>query len=100
MDEKYTLYVKKVCGTFFYYTIAVDQKMLAALNAISAAQDHATTTTKGDIIWLLNYATTHPDATIHYHASDMILHVASDAPYLCKERARSRTGGHFPSPTD
>ena len=25
----------------------------------------------------------------------MILHVASNASYLCKERARSRAGGHF-----
>ena len=49
----------------------------------------------GEIVWLLNYAATHPDATINYHASDMILHVASDASYLCEERARRRAGGHF-----
>ena len=69
--------------------------MLAALNAISTEQAHAITTTMGDIFWLLNYAANHPDATIHYHVSDMILHVASNASYLCKERARSRAGGHF-----
>ena len=49
----------------------------------------------GEIVWLLNYAATHPEATIHYHASDMILHVARDASYLCKERTRSRARGHF-----
>ena len=69
--------------------------MLAALNAISAAQANATTTTMEDIVWLLNYAANHPDATINYHASDMILHVASNASYLCEEQARSRAGGHF-----
>ena len=69
--------------------------MLAALNAISVAQSNATTTTMRDIVWLLNYAATHPDATINYHSSDMILHVASDASYLCEERARSRAGCHF-----
>ena len=74
--------------------------MLAALNAISTAQAHATTTTMGDIVWLLNYAATHPDATIHYNASNMILHVARDASYLCEERARSRAGGNVSSPTD
>ena len=58
--------------------------MLAALNAISAAQANATTTTMGDTFWLLNYVATHPEATIHYHASNMIPHVASDASYLCK----------------
>ena len=69
--------------------------MLASLNAISTAQANTTTTTMGDIVWLLNYAATHPDATIHYHASSMILHVDSDASYLCEERACSRAGGHF-----
>ena len=65
VDAKSTLYVQQVCGTFLYYSIAVDQTMLAALNAISEAQAHAITTTMGGIVWLLNYAATHPDATIH-----------------------------------
>ena len=95
MDAKSTLYVQQVCGTFLYYAIAVDQTMLEALNAISVAQAPATTTTMGDIVWILNYAETHPDAAINYHASDMILHVARDASYLCEERARSQAGGHF-----
>ena len=95
VEKKSTLYVQQVCGTFLYYAIAVDQKMLAALNDISAAQDHATTTTMGDIVCLLNYAATHPDVTIHYHTRDMILHVASDASYICEERAHSHAGGHF-----
>ena len=41
-------------GVFLYYAIAVDQTMLEALKAISAAQAHATTTTMGGIVWLLN----------------------------------------------
>ncbi len=39
--------------------------------------------------------TTHPDATIRYHASDMILKIHSDASYLSEPKARSRAGGHF-----
>ena len=74
--------------------------MLADLNAISAAQAKATTTTMGDIVWLLNYADTHPNATINYHAIDMILHVARNASYICEEWERSQAGGHFSSPTD
>ena len=77
MDAKYTLYIQQVCGKFLYYAISVDQTMSTALNAISVAQAHTTTTTMGDIIWLLNYAATHPDATIHYHTINMILHVAT-----------------------
>ena len=84
MDAQSTLYVQRVCGTFPYYVIAVDQTMLVALNTIDTAHAHTTTTTMGDIIWLLNYAANHPDATLHYHASDMILHVDSDASYLCE----------------
>ena len=38
---------------------------------------------------------THPDATIRYYASDMILNVHSDASYLTASKARSRIGGHF-----
>ena len=95
MDAKSTLYVQQVFGTFLYYAITVDQTMLADLNTIYVAQAGATTTTMGDIVWLLNYAATHPDATINHHASDMILHIASDASYLCEERARIQAGGHF-----
>ena len=95
MDAKSTLYVQQVCGIFLYYAIAVDPTMLEALNAISTAQANATITTMGDIVWLLNYVATHPDATINYHASDMIIHVSRDASYLGEERARSRSGGHF-----
>ena len=42
---------------------------------------------------LLNCAATHPDAVIQYRASDMILHVHSDASYLSEPQARSRAGG-------
>ena len=63
---------------------------------VVTAKAHTTTTTIGDIVWSLNYAETRPNTTLHYHASDMILHVASNASYLCEECARSRSGVHFP----
>jgi hypothetical protein len=43
----------------------------------------------------LNYLATHPDATILYHASDMILHIHSNASYLSVSNARSRLRGLF-----
>jgi hypothetical protein len=43
---------------------------------------------------LLDYCATNPEATIRYHASDMILHVESDASYLSESKARSRAGGY------
>jgi hypothetical protein len=44
---------------------------------------------------MLAYLATHPDATIRYHASDMILHIHSDASYLSVSNARSLLGGLF-----
>jgi hypothetical protein len=43
----------------------------------------------------LDYLATHPDAAIRYHASDMILHIHSDASYLSVSNSRSRLGGLF-----
>jgi hypothetical protein len=44
---------------------------------------------------LLDYCATHPDTTLRYHASGMILWIHSDASYLSASKARSRAGGHF-----
>jgi hypothetical protein len=44
---------------------------------------------------MLDYLVTHPDATIRYHASDMIFHIHSDASYVSVSNARSRLGGLF-----
>ena len=60
VDANSTLYTPEFCGTFLYYAIAVDQTILAALNAISVAQANSTTNTMGDIVWLLKYAAIHP----------------------------------------
>jgi hypothetical protein len=65
-----------------------------------ATQWHCDGTNKGDqktqaaTNQLLDYLATHPDATIRYHASDMILHIHSDASYLSVSNAHSRLGGH------
>ena len=44
---------------------------------------------------LLNYAATHPDAKVRFRASDMALHIHSDALYLSEPEAKSRVGGFF-----
>ena len=69
--------------------------MLVALGTLAAAQTSATTTTLRAAHQLLDYTATHPNATVHYKASDMILHVHSDASYLFEAKARSRAGGIF-----
>jgi hypothetical protein len=37
----------------------------------------------------------HPEATLRYHASDMILNIHSDASYLSEREAKIRGGGFF-----
>ena len=43
----------------------------------------------------LDYAATHPDTILTYHAIYMVLAVHSDASYLSETKSRSRAGGHF-----
>jgi hypothetical protein len=45
--------------------------------------------TQGVVDQLLDYLDTHPDTTIRYHASDMIIHIHSDASYISVSHARS-----------
>ena len=44
---------------------------------------------------LLDYVTTYPNPKIRFYASDMILHVDSDAAYLVQPNARSRYAGYY-----
>ena len=62
---------------------------------LTAQQSKGTEKTYADTLWILNYAATHPNAKIRYTASDMILHIHSDASYLSKPQACSRAGGHY-----
>jgi hypothetical protein len=89
------LTIQKVTGSVLYYARAVDPTVLMPLNDIATDQTKATEKTQAATKQLLDYLTTHPDATIRYHASDMILHIHSDAYYLSVSNARSCLGGLF-----
>jgi hypothetical protein len=90
-----TTRIQQIVGTFLYYARAVDPTMLVALNDIGASQSKPTANTAKRIAHFLDYAATHPDSMIRYSASDMTLHIHSDASYLSAPKARSRVGGHF-----
>ncbi len=94
MDAKQTHWLQQVVGTFSFYARAVDPTMLHALNVLASSQKHGTQATVDALVHFLNYAATHPNAKIRYNASDMVLHVHSDASYLVEPEARSRAGGH------
>lgn len=87
--------VQNIVGTLLYYARAVDCTLAAALSTISSKQAHGTEATRKACHQLLDYVATHPNATVRFLASDMILTVHSDASYLSEANARSRAGGHF-----
>jgi hypothetical protein len=66
-----------------------------SLNDSATEQTKATEKMQAATNQILDYLATHPDATIRYHASDMILHIHSDASYLSVSNARSRLSGLF-----
>ena len=69
--------------------------MLMALSIIATELTQGTQTTKEKADHFLTYAAMHPNATIKFYKSDMILKIHSDASYLSKRQGRSRAGGHF-----
>jgi hypothetical protein len=86
---------KKVTGSVLYYARAADLIVLMPLNDIATEQTKETEKTQAATNRLLDYLATHPDATIRYHASDMILHIHSNASYLSVSNSRSRLRGLF-----
>ena len=71
--------VRKIVGGFLYYYLAVYSTMLVALRYLAAIQSKATEQTCNNIVWLLNYATTHPTEVVRYKQRKMIMQVHSDA---------------------
>jgi hypothetical protein len=66
-----------------------------ALSSIVSKQTKGTMNTMDKAKQLLDYLATHPDATIQFRASDMILNIHSNASYLSEANAQSRACGHF-----
>jgi hypothetical protein len=87
--------LQQITGKFLYYSRAVDPTMNVALSSLASQQSKATQQTAKDAVQFLNYCASHPNATIRYQSSDMILKIHSDTSYLSEAQARSRAGGHF-----
>jgi hypothetical protein len=95
VSKEETMYIQEVIRTFLYYAPCVDSTMLTALGLLATQQANPTTNTMKQIKQFLDYAATHLDAIVTYHASDMVLARHSNASYLSKSNARSRAGRHF-----
>ena len=77
-----TTKIKQIVGSLLYCACAVDPTLLDVVGSIASDQNKPTATTAAAITQILNYMATHPLAVIKNTASQMILHVHSDASYL------------------
>ena len=94
MTPVQTKLLQQVCGTFLYYTRAVDCTMLHALNDLATRVKDGTQKTVKALNHFLDYCATHPEAVVLYRASDMVLHNHSDAAYLVATGAHSQAAGY------
>ena len=87
--------VQQISGNLLYYARAIESPILPALNEIAHRQATPTQKTMDKCKMLLDFCATHPNATIRYKASNMVLHVDTDAAYLVLPGAKSRIGGYY-----
>jgi hypothetical protein len=87
--------IQRVVGGILYYVRGVDITVLMALSSIASKQTRGTTNTMAKAKQLLDYLATHPNATIRFQASDMVLNVHSNTSYLSETKAHSCAWGHF-----
>ena len=86
--------IQEVLGTLLYYARAVDPTLLVTVSSLARQQKDPTIKTMAAVNHLLDYCATHPNAVTRFHASDMVLHVESDASYLSETDAKSRAAGY------
>ena len=87
--------LQQIIGTFLFYGRAVDPTILTALSELSSNQATAMEPTKCACHQFLDYCASHPNDSIRYHASNMVLKLHSDSSYLNALRAHSKQGGHL-----
>jgi hypothetical protein len=95
LSDKDVNKLQQLTGTLLYYAGAVDPTLIMPINVLASEQSNVTEITADKVIKLLNYCKTHPETKIRYHASEMILHIHSDASYLSENEAKIRAGGFF-----
>jgi hypothetical protein len=92
LPPKYVMQIQKFAGMLLYYARAVDPTFIMPVNVLASDQTNNTLATADTEIMLLTYCATHPEATLHYHVSDMILNIHSDASYLSEREDKTRAG--------
>jgi hypothetical protein len=85
--------VQQIVGSCLFYARAIDSTFLPATCAVSSEQSKPTQKVLEDAERILEYAHLHPNNKLVFKASDMILHIKSDASYLSRSKSRSVGGG-------
>jgi hypothetical protein len=86
LDAKGIKRIQQIVGSISYYAWAVDMTVLMAMSSMAVEQTTAMTRTMGRCIELLDYLTTNSHVQVHFHPSDMIMNIHSDASYLSKTK--------------
>jgi hypothetical protein len=86
--------IQEIIGVLLFYGRTVDSTLVTALGTIATQQSTPTAKTMNAILQTLDYCATNPEAVVRFHASDMVLHIDSDASYLSAPKARSRAAGY------
>ena len=74
--------LQEIIESLLLYGRGVDKTLMLTLNELAPAQAQRTEATKPALLKLLDYCATHDDVKIRYFASEMVLHVHSDASYF------------------
>jgi hypothetical protein len=75
LDQKEIKCIQKIFGSILYYAPTVDMTVLMALITIASKQAKGTEQMMEKALQVLDYLATHPNATLHFRASDMILNI-------------------------
>jgi hypothetical protein len=94
-SSKQCINIQRISGSVLYYIIEVDPAVLVPLNEIATEKTKSTEKTQAENDQLLDYLDMHPDATLRYYASYMILHIHTNASYLSVSNAPRHIGGLF-----
>ena len=89
------LKIQQVVGRILYYAQAADLTAITLLSTIASEQAEAMNTTLMKTKQLLYYLATHPNSTMRFYDSDMIIKIHLDASYLSAKGARICAPRHF-----
>jgi hypothetical protein len=95
LDKAGKKFIQEVCGVFLFLAHGVNSGLLPALSALASQQANPTEQTLALCKQFLDCMASQDKAVLTYKASNMVLAIHSNASYLSKPKACSRTGGHM-----